>query len=59
MKSKEYRAPATKVTAMGSHHLMIPISGQTTPEDADTKGAYYYDEERNTEKGTIINVWDL
>lgn len=50
---KKYLAPCTKFRAFVPGKFMIPISGDTTPEEADAKGSSF------EEDGQLpnYNVW--
>ena len=44
---RTYMKPFIKARTLSPGSLMIPISGQTTPEEADAK-AHYWDTEEET-----------
>ena len=41
MKTRNYSRPALRVLSVSSEGIMIPISGNTTPEAADAKGSFF------------------
>lgn len=41
MKRKNYSKPSTRAIALQPEKLMIPISGHTTPQEADAKGSFF------------------
>lgn len=55
MNKNQYIKPISKVKVFTPNSLMIPISGETTPEDADAKGGWVEDEEGSEYK--TFNVW--
>lgn len=38
---KSYPKPRTQLVSVNMSAFMIPISGQTTPADADAKGSFF------------------
>lgn len=56
MQKKKYTTPSVKAKGFVPGKLMIPISGQTTPEEADAKGGWTEDDIE--EQGHRFNVWE-
>lgn len=52
---KKYNVPCTKVKAFTTSKFMIPISGETTPEEADAKRGFVEDEGQDKPG---YNVWN-
>ena len=52
---KSYITPTVKVKDFVLNKLMIPISGETTPEEADAKGGGWDSDEQSYRH---YNVWD-
>lgn len=51
---KIYTSPCTKSKAFVTGKFMIPISGETTPEEADAKGSSF---EEDGQGMPSYNVW--